>query len=100
MVKAILLDPEARTAPTDPTYGQLKEPVLYVHNVLRAFNAMSADRATQTDGYLEPATRATRARSLQAAHGLQLLPAGLLRAAGLGGPARPRVRHHGRARRR
>jgi uncharacterized protein (DUF1800 family) len=52
MVKAILLDPEARTAPSDPTYGKLKEPVLFVNNILRAFNAMSANRATTSDGSL------------------------------------------------
>ncbi len=57
MVKAILLDPEARREPTDPIYGHLKEPVLYMNNVLRAFHAMSADRATQTDGNLEPYAR-------------------------------------------
>ena len=57
MVKAILLDPEARREPTDPIYGHLKEPVLYMNNVLRAFHAMSADRTTQTEGNLEPYAR-------------------------------------------
>ena len=57
VVKAILLDPEARTEPTDPVYGHLREPALYVNNVLRAFHAMSADRTTQSDGNLEPFTR-------------------------------------------
>ncbi|MFY9552034.1 MAG: DUF1800 family protein [Thermoanaerobaculia bacterium] len=51
MVKAILLDPEARTEPTDPAYGHLREPVLYMNAVLRAFNARSADRTGQTDGH-------------------------------------------------
>jgi uncharacterized protein (DUF1800 family) len=57
MVKAILLDPEARTEPTDPIYGHLKEPVLYLNNVLRAFRAMSEDRSTQSDGNIEPFAR-------------------------------------------
>jgi uncharacterized protein (DUF1800 family) len=52
MVKAILLDPEARSAPADPTYGKLKEPVLLMLNVLRAFNAMSATGVALSDGYL------------------------------------------------
>jgi uncharacterized protein (DUF1800 family) len=52
MVKAILLDPEARNAPADPTYGKLKEPALYILNILRAFNAMSASGALQSDGYV------------------------------------------------
>ena len=57
MIKAILLDPEARVAPSDPTYGKLKEPALYVLNVLRAFNAMSANGATQADGYVNTFSR-------------------------------------------
>ena len=57
MVKAVLLDPEARREPTDPIYGHLKEPVLYMNNVLRAFHAMSEDRSTQSDGNLEPYAR-------------------------------------------
>jgi uncharacterized protein (DUF1800 family) len=52
MVKAILLDPEARNAPADPTYGKLKEPALYILNILRAFNAMSASGVAQSDGYV------------------------------------------------
>ena len=56
VVKAVLLDPEARGAPSDPNYGKLKEPVLYVNNVLRAFNAMSANRSTTSDGYINPQT--------------------------------------------
>ncbi|MBC7912452.1 MAG: DUF1800 family protein, partial [Pyrinomonadaceae bacterium] len=39
VVRAILLDPEARgNVKTDPDYGKLREPVLYVTNVLRPFN--------------------------------------------------------------
>ncbi|HWZ85620.1 MAG TPA: DUF1800 family protein [Thermoanaerobaculia bacterium] len=57
VVKAILLDPEARNAPTDPIFGHLREPALYITNVLRAFHAMSADRTTQSDGNVEPFAR-------------------------------------------
>ena len=39
VVRAILLDPEARgNLKTDPDYGKLREPVLYITNVLRPFN--------------------------------------------------------------
>ncbi|HJR06519.1 MAG TPA: DUF1800 domain-containing protein [Pyrinomonadaceae bacterium] len=42
VVRAILLDPEARgDAKTDPNYGKLREPVQYINNILRAFNATS-----------------------------------------------------------
>ena len=57
VVKAILLDPEARTDPTDPIYGHLREPALYVNDLLRAFHAMSFDRSTNSDGNLEDFTR-------------------------------------------
>jgi len=39
VIRAILLDPEARgNIKTDPDYGKLREPVLYITNVLRPFN--------------------------------------------------------------
>jgi uncharacterized protein (DUF1800 family) len=38
VIKAILLDPEARSAPNDVNYGHLREPVLFITNTLRAFN--------------------------------------------------------------
>lgn len=39
VIRAILLDPEARgNLKTDPNYGKLREPVLYVTNLLRPFN--------------------------------------------------------------
>jgi uncharacterized protein (DUF1800 family) len=42
VVRNILLDPEARgDAKTDPSYGKLREPVQYINNFLRAFNATS-----------------------------------------------------------
>jgi uncharacterized protein (DUF1800 family) len=52
MVKGVLLDPEARSIPSDPTYGKLKEPAVYMLGVLRAFNAMSANGALLSDGYV------------------------------------------------
>jgi uncharacterized protein (DUF1800 family) len=55
VVTAILLDPEARgDVKTDPNYGHLREPVLFITNILRAFNARSADGTTTSDGYLAP----------------------------------------------
>ncbi|MFL6336848.1 MAG: DUF1800 family protein [Pyrinomonadaceae bacterium] len=42
VVRNILLDPEARgDVKTDPAYGRLREPVQYINNFLRAFNATS-----------------------------------------------------------
>lgn len=51
VVKAILLDPEARgDVKTDPRYGKLREPVQLLTNVLRSFGVSSADLAGQSDG--------------------------------------------------
>lgn len=53
VVRAILLDPEARgDVKTDPNYGKLREPVLFATNILRHFNVRSADGASQSDGYI------------------------------------------------
>jgi uncharacterized protein (DUF1800 family) len=42
VITAILLDPEARgDVKTDPNYGKLREPVQYIINILRGFNATS-----------------------------------------------------------
>ncbi|MFI5181695.1 MAG: DUF1800 family protein [Thermoanaerobaculia bacterium] len=42
VVRAILLDPEARgVLKTDPDYGHLREPVLFITGLLRAFGARS-----------------------------------------------------------
>lgn len=54
IVKAILLDPEARAAGYQNPSGHLIHPVLLITNLLRAFNARSADGAGQSDGYLDP----------------------------------------------
>ena len=53
VVQAILLDPEARgNFKNDPSYGKLREPVQYMSNIVRAFNAKSANLAQQSDGVL------------------------------------------------
>jgi len=53
VVRNILLDPEARgDLKTDPSYGKLREPVQYITNFLRAFNALS-------DGVLAMGTNST-----------------------------------------
>lgn len=42
IITAILLDPEARgDMKTDPNYGRLREPVQFIFNLLRTFNATS-----------------------------------------------------------
>lgn len=51
VVKAILLDPEARgDVKTDPNYGKLREPVQLMTNFARAFNVRSADGLGLSDG--------------------------------------------------
>lgn len=53
VARAILLDPEARgDLKTDPAYGKLREPIQYMTNVLRAFNAKSFNKTTTSDGVL------------------------------------------------
>lgn len=55
VVRAILLDEEARgDIKTEPNYGHLRHPALFITNILRAFNAQSANRSTTSDGYLNP----------------------------------------------
>ena len=42
VVRAILLDPEARgDVKSDPSYGKLREPIQYITNILRGFSATS-----------------------------------------------------------
>lgn len=51
VVKAILLDPEARgDVKTDPNYGKLREPVQLMTNLFRTWNVRSADSLQQSDG--------------------------------------------------
>ena len=53
VVKAILLDPEARgNVKTDPNYGKLREPAQLATNLLRHFGVQSADATDQSDGYI------------------------------------------------
>lgn len=47
MVKAVLLDPEARgSRKTDPTYGKLREPLQYFTNVLRMYNVRAGTHSS------------------------------------------------------
>jgi len=53
VVRAILLDPEARTTSASATYGHLQEPVLFIARFLRAFNTTSANTDfVLSDSYL------------------------------------------------
>src|SRR5262245_4946132 len=55
VVRAILLDPEARgDAKTDATYGRLRHPAQFIAGLLRAFGARSAEGTADSDGYLNP----------------------------------------------
>ncbi len=55
VISAVLLDPEARgDVITTPEYGHLKNPVLLLTNLLRAFGAKSANLSTTSDGVLNP----------------------------------------------
>jgi len=55
VIKAILLDPEARgEAKSEVNYGRLRHPAQFILNVLRAFGARSADGSGDSDGYLNP----------------------------------------------
>lgn len=65
VVRAILLDPEARgDIKTDPDYGKLREPVLYVTNILRPFNPTANNNigvpgscGGLSDGVINPSTQ-------------------------------------------
>jgi uncharacterized protein (DUF1800 family) len=59
VVRAILLDPEARgDSKTDPNYGRLREPALFIANICRAFNVKGTgpgvNNYVESDGHLEP----------------------------------------------
>jgi hypothetical protein len=59
VVRAILLDAEARGAHEDDrSFGRLVHPAQFITNVLRAFDARSADGQSQSDGYLNPQSAA------------------------------------------
>lgn len=53
VVKAILLDPEARgDVKTDPNFGKLREPFQFATNLMLNFNVRSSDGSGLSDGYL------------------------------------------------
>lgn len=55
IITAILLDPEARgDAKTDPNYGKLREPVQFMTNLLRGFNATSDGVLVANSFFLSP----------------------------------------------
>ncbi len=57
VVKAILLDPEARgDNKTDPRYGKLREPAQFLTNIARQFDVRSADRSVLSDGVVTTET--------------------------------------------
>jgi hypothetical protein len=57
VIRAILLDPEARgSSKSDPNYGKMREPVQFVTNILRQFDARSANRADLSDGVINGVT--------------------------------------------
>ena len=59
VVRAILLDRAARRRGDDePAFGRLRHPVQFITNVLRAFDARSADRSSESDGILYPQSAA------------------------------------------
>jgi uncharacterized protein (DUF1800 family) len=54
VVRAILLDPEARgETSTDPNFGALTETVLFMTDFLRLFNVASFSRSGSSDGVLD-----------------------------------------------
>jgi uncharacterized protein (DUF1800 family) len=59
VVRNILLDPEARgDVKTDPAYGKLREPVQYLNNILRAFNACGfSNQSAPSDGVIGNGSR-------------------------------------------
>ncbi len=55
VIRAILLDPEARgDVKTDPDYGKLREPVQAITNVLRQFGVRNAAGTGPSDANLNP----------------------------------------------
>jgi uncharacterized protein (DUF1800 family) len=52
VIRAILLDPEARAEPADTTYGHLREPVLWTTSFLRAFSPLVVTDDVLADSFL------------------------------------------------
>src|SRR6185312_13744829 len=62
VITSILLDPEARgDVKTDPSYGHLREPVLLMTHLLRAFNVTDTSK---TDGVLVTSSPSSFSNSL------------------------------------
>jgi uncharacterized protein (DUF1800 family) len=57
VIRAVLLDPEARTASTAPSAGKLREPVLRLVQWARSFNAASPTGLWNIGDTTNPATR-------------------------------------------
>ena len=58
-IMTILMSHEARDRnDADATFGRLRHPAQFIVNVLRAFNARSADRSGDSDGYVNPQSTA------------------------------------------
>ncbi len=57
LVKAILLDTEARTPNTAPSYGRLREPIVRLSGWARAWSASSASAAWAIGNTSDPSTR-------------------------------------------
>jgi uncharacterized protein (DUF1800 family) len=52
VVRAILLDPEARAEPADGVYGHLREPVLWITSFLRPFGPLLVTDYVLSDSFL------------------------------------------------
>ena len=52
VVRAILVDPEARTEPADSVYGHLREPILWITSVLRPFASLVITDFVLSDSFL------------------------------------------------
>lgn len=89
VLKAILLDPEARdpAAIHDPAFGKQREPFLRVVNFGRAFNAASAEGIYPLDSfYMDHYQEPLKAPSVFNFYLPQYQPPGAVSAAGLVGP--------------
>ena len=75
--KAILLDPEARTVSTSPSAGKVREPVLRLSQMLRAFNATSVSGRYTGIGLTDNPSNEPGPDADVRADGVQLLPSGL-----------------------
>ncbi len=78
VIQAILMDPEARAGDTNPSFdgGHLREPMLYITNVIRGLGFTNTD----PNGYYSSLSNYSTAAQREALHlgqRLQLLPAEL-----------------------